>query len=136
LSGWMSRIPAFGREGEGNRMDTSQRGFAEEIPCRCFINPDHALVVLRELGLDARHAEATLLVCPDCGQLWLRYFYEVEAFKASGRWYRGAITAEQASRLAAETAKDTLEGLDWYFFGGSYFGGRSGRTSGHLLLNP
>ena len=52
----------------------------------------------------------------------VRYFYEVEAFTASGRWYLGAITG--------------LEGLGWYFYGDSYYGGKNGRASGRTFLNP
>jgi hypothetical protein len=82
--------------------------------------------------MDERYAVVTLLACPECGQLWLRYHYEVEAFTASGRWYLGAITAQQASLLTVENAKATLEGLSWYIYGGSYYGGRSDRASGSL----
>ena len=86
--------------------------------------------------MDDNFAEVSLLICSLCGQHWLRYFYEVEAFTASGRWYLGAIHAEQAARLTAEEAKATLENLSWYFYGGSYFGGRSGKTSGRIVLIP
>jgi hypothetical protein len=82
--------------------------------------------------MDSRFAEISLLACPACGQHWLRYHYELEGFTASGRWYLGAITAEQATNLTAENAEVALEGLDWYFYGGSYFAGRSGRASGML----
>ncbi len=86
--------------------------------------------------MDENFGEASLHVCPDCGQYWLRYFYEVEAFTASGRWYLGAITAEQASALTADQARSILEGLDWYYYGGSYFSGRSGKAAGVILLSP
>ena len=82
--------------------------------------------------MDDNYAEVSLLVCAQCGQRWLRYFYENEAFTASGKWYMGAITAEQAARLTAESAKDTLESLSWYFYGGSFYDGRTGRTSGTI----
>jgi hypothetical protein len=62
--------------------------------------------------------------------------YEIEAFTASGRWYLGAITAEQAALLTPENAKAALEQLSWYFYGGSYFGGRTGKASGSILLIP
>jgi hypothetical protein len=29
-----------------------------------------------------------------------------------------------------------VEGLGWYFYGGSYFEGRSGKRRGELLMNP
>jgi hypothetical protein len=104
--------------------------------CGCFTAPHQFLVNQKELGMDDNFAVVSLLNCSICGQLWLRYFYEVEAFTASGRWYLGAIHAEQASQLTAEKAKATLENLGWYFYGGSYYGGRSGRTSGRIFLNP
>ena len=83
----------------------------------------------KDLGMDQNFAEVALLVCPVCGTRWLRYFYEEEAFTASGRWYLGAVTSEQAAHLTAAAAKATLDSLDWYYFGGSYFNGKSGRFS-------
>jgi hypothetical protein len=82
--------------------------------------------------MDSIFAQVSLLRCPVCGQHWLRYHYEMEAFTASGRWYLGAIPAEQAELLIAEDARSMLESLSWYFYGGSYFDGRSGRASGSL----
>jgi len=104
--------------------------------CECFTAPYRLLVIDKELGMDGSFAEVSLLTCSVCGQHWLRYFYEIEAFTASGRWYLGTIDAEQASRLTAENSKATLESLVWYFYGGSYFGGRSGKSSGEIFLNP
>jgi hypothetical protein len=88
------------------------------------------------MGLDGRLAEVSLKVCHVCGRHWLRYFYEVEAFSRSGRWYLGQITAETAAGLSVEQAKTILEGLPWYFYGGSYFDGRVGKSSGPIHLNP
>jgi hypothetical protein len=107
----------------------------QSAPCGCIITPGNLLVDDKELGMDENFAQVSLLVCPACGRQWLRYHYEMEAFTASGRWYLGAITAEQASNLTAENAKATLEGLSWYFYGGSYYGGGSGRASGSIYLN-
>jgi hypothetical protein len=104
--------------------------------CGCFRTPYQNLIHSRDLGMDEHFAEASLLVCSVCGQHWLKYLFEVEAFTGSGRWYLGAIPAEQAARLTAPQAKTTLESLSWYFYGGSYYQGRSGRTSGSILLNP
>lgn len=86
--------------------------------------------------MDERFAAVSLWTCPRCGQRWLRYEYEVEAFTASGRWYLGPVTARQAEELTASQAKTTLESLDWYYYGGSYFDGRIGKASGDILLNP
>ena len=106
------------------------------VACACFSSPDRSLERLSELGMDENFAEISLLTCSLCGQPWLRYFYEVEAFTASGRWYLGAISQEQASLLTTQNAKATLESLSWYFYGGSYFGGVTGRSSGKIYLNP
>ena len=86
--------------------------------------------------MDSSFAEASVLVCRSCGQHWLRYFYEHEAFTASGRWHLGAITPAQLSTLTAGNAKSLLEGIGWYYYGGSYYGGRSGKASGGIILCP
>jgi hypothetical protein len=89
-----------------------------------------------ELGMDGGFAEVSVLTCNGCGQNWLRYFYEVEAFTASGRWYLGAITSAELSSLSLENAKSTLEAIGWYYYGGSYYDGLSGKSSGRILLIP
>jgi hypothetical protein len=86
--------------------------------------------------MDESFAEVSVLVCQSCGQHWLRYFYEQEAFTASGRWYLGAVTPGQLSVLTAGNAKSLLDSLDWYYYGGSYYGGRKGKTSGEIILFP
>jgi hypothetical protein len=105
-------------------------------PCECFDVPYAHLGSARELGMDRVFAEVSVLICRNCGQHWLRYFYEVEAFTGSGRWYLGAITPGQLSALSPENAKTMMEGLGWYFYGGSYFEGQSGKRLGELLMNP
>lgn len=105
-------------------------------PCPCFAAPLRDLTAARELGMDRRMAEVSVLTCPKCGQLWLRYFYEVEAFTGSGRWYLGPLTPEQSALLTPEQAKSVLESLDWYFYGGSYYRGQIGKSSGDLFLTP
>lgn len=101
-------------------------------PCRCTEAPHDRLQPHRELGMDQRYGQVSLLTCPECGQLWLRYHYEQEAFTASGRWYLGAIPAQQASGMTAEQAKAILEGLSWYFYGGSFYAGRIGKACGPI----
>jgi hypothetical protein len=104
--------------------------------CACFAAPPAHLISATALGLDNQLAEVSVLICQDCGQHWLRYFYEVEAFTGSGRWYLGAIMPEQLATLTLEQAKKTLESLKWYYYGGSYYAGRNGRTSGNIILSP
>ncbi len=86
--------------------------------------------------MDVHFGEVSIQLATECGHYWLRYYYVVEAFTASGRFYLGLITAEQAATLIATEAKNILEALPWYYYGGSFFGGRSGKTSGLILLNP
>src|SRR3712207_3502261 len=76
--------------------------------CGCFTAPLRRLSDARELGMDSRFGEAAILQCPDCGQHWLRYFYENEAFTGSGRWFLGPVTDEQAAELTAQSARGTL----------------------------
>jgi hypothetical protein len=92
------------------------------------------LTDVHELGFDERYGQITVLACPKCGQFWLKYFYENEGFTASERWYLGAISADQFSSLTVENAILTLEKLDWYFVGGSYFGGQVSKGSGKIFL--
>jgi hypothetical protein len=111
-----------------NGEDQQQNG------CACLTSPTSALIISHEFGMDSRFGEVTLWICPLCGQFWLRYFYENEGFSGSGRWYLGAIQPEQAAVVTAEDAREVLEALEWYFYGGSYYGGLRGRTSGKLFL--
>ena len=104
------------------------------LDCDCLLAPGRQLVVVRELGMDDRYGEATILVCEDCGRHWLRYLYELEAFSRSGRWYLGHVSAEAAAALTAGEAAPALGRLAWYYFGGSYFGGKTGRSGGALSL--
>lgn len=117
-------------------MAEENRYLKADEACACFAAPSSHLRAVKELGLDSRFAEVSLLVCRDCGQHWLKYFYEVEAFTGSGRWYLGAVAPAQFASLTSEQAKDTLARLDWYYYGGSYYAGRSGRTSGEIVLSP
>jgi hypothetical protein len=107
---------------------------AEVEPCGCLTTPHQSTVTVQELGFDSHRAEVSVLICQQCDQLWLLYFYELEAITASGRWFLGAISPDQLSSLNLENAKLLLETLDWYFFGGSYFKGHTGKTSGQILL--
>ena len=104
--------------------------------CVCFKVPYTDLTYQRELGMTKGYAEVSVLVCPSCGQHWLHYFYEQEAFTASGRWYLGALTPEQLSALTVANAKSMLEGLAWYYYGGSFYDGRIGKASGEIKFVP
>lgn len=125
-SGWDDPFMAL-----ASRFDAA---LADASSCECFESPPTDLATEGELGFDESYGEASVLRCRRCGRVWLRYSYEIESISRSGRWYLGAITNEQRETLTAANAKRTLESLDWYYCGGSYFGGETGRTSGVILL--
>lgn len=100
--------------------------------CSCLQAPRQDLFLTSDLGMDQVYGEVTLLACPQCGRHWLRYTYENEAFSRSGRWYLGHISRQQARRVTVGEARELLARLDWYFYGGSYFDGRVGKTAGPL----
>jgi hypothetical protein len=91
-----------------------------------------------EIGVDetkGRFGEVSIHVCRTCGRKWLHYYVTYEGFSQSGRWYRGLVSDETAGAVTPETAVNVLEGLEWHFYGGSYFGmaGQEGR--GPILVN-
>lgn len=90
---------------------------------------------VRRLGVDptsGRYGEVGLLRCKRCGRYWLRYQVEYEAFTGSGRYFMGLITLEKAESLAPDEAFDYLNQLDWHLYGGSYFFGKKGRSTGKV----
>lgn len=93
----------------------------------------------REVGCDetgGRFADVTLNRCLLCDRLWIRYLVEYEAISQSGRWARGLIDADAARSITPQTALPHLYGLDWYLYGGSYFGGQPARRSGPMYWGP
>ena len=93
--------------------------------CRCLTPPfDYRDFNSEPLGIDetnGRFGEVSVQSCKTCGSQWLHYFVEYEAFSKSGHWYRGLVSAEALRSLRPESAVALLEGLPWYFYGGSYF---------------
>lgn len=82
----------------------------------------------RSLGIDADLQETTVWRCKRCGRYWLEYHVEYEHLTAADRWFRGIITPEIAASADARSVKSILEGLEWYFRGGSAFGGKVIKT--------
>ncbi len=116
-SGWGDKFVEL-----ANRFDAAM---GRDLSCSCS-----DMEPFRDLGMDAKYAEVSLLRCPACGQIWLRYFYENEAFSRSGRWYLGAVSRD----VTAEDAKAVLEGLPEYRYGGSYYDGLTGVSSGPIMI--
>ena len=102
--------------------------FDDAAECNCLSH----LETTQELGIDSNFAEASIQQCKACGRLWLRYFYENEAFTGSGRWFVGQLQKEPTP--TAQTARHLLEAMDSYYCGGSYFGGKVNKSSGPLAV--
>ncbi|HVC80457.1 MAG TPA: hypothetical protein VNL35_08175 [Chloroflexota bacterium] len=83
---------------------------------------------------DGRFGEVSIHTCRWCGQRWLHYLYEHEGFTASGRWWHGPISIEEAGLVTADAALDVLAVLPFYYVGGSYYGGDV--TRGHGPIGP
>jgi hypothetical protein len=96
---------------------------------------EHRDYDLTFVGVDetsGRFADVAVGHCSRCDRYWLHYQWEMEAFSHSGRWYRGLISREQAQTVTPENAALLLQGLEWYFVGGSYYQGKIYRSSGPL----
>lgn len=105
--------------------DTQQPG-----DCECLKGDFYYLnFETKSLGADSNYGEASIDRCKRCGRYWLHYLMEYEYLTAAGRWFRGIVTPEVAASATAESATRILEGLEWYFRGGSAFGGKVTRTS-------
>jgi hypothetical protein len=109
------------------------------VECRCMNPPlDFRDYDTESLGVDetnGRFGEVEVETCKACGARWLRYFVEYEAFSGSGRWYRGLVSPDVLSGLTPSQAPAVLEGLPWYFYGGSYFGTTGSKGSGPVRLD-
>jgi hypothetical protein len=92
-------------------------------------------IPVRFLGIDktnGRYGEVHIWRCKTCGQHWLHYSVEFEAFTKSGRYFMGLITPEIAETLSPASAIEYLDKLDWHLYGGSYFDGRKGKSQGKV----
>ena len=108
--------------------------FMEEVErgreCQCLGgDAPYTSYKVRRVGMDLDFGEVSVLRCKGCGRFWLRYLLEYEHLTTAGRWFLGLINSEVASSLKATKAKKVLESLDWYYRGGSAFGGEVIRTS-------
>ncbi|MBS1724836.1 MAG: hypothetical protein JSS66_17985 [Armatimonadetes bacterium] len=111
--------------------DAFDAAMASEV-CPCFEEPRSHLELARDLGVDRHYAEYSLLKCRLCGTAWLLIHYELEAFTRSGRWFLAPVPGHLVASLREEDSEQFVESRDWYFLGGSYFGGIVSRSSGAL----
>jgi len=99
-----------------------------ERDCPCLVEPQSfdTYTAIRFVGVDAtegRYGEVRLKQCKTCDRYWLDYFFEKEAFTGSGRYILGRISGTEAERMTPEMAVPYLESLEWYLYGGTFFGG-------------
>jgi hypothetical protein len=74
--------------------------------------------------------EVTIETCKSCGPKWIMYFFEHPLIGHSGTWHRWLITDEMASFVRADNAITFIEGLEWYFRGGSFYKSAGEKCSG------
>ncbi len=102
--------------------------------CHCHQPPFlHSDFTTKTIGTDlthGRYGDVTLEKCNACGDLWLRYFVEYEAFSRSGRWFRALISEQLSKTITPEGALAYINRQPWYLAGGSYFQSDGFRTSG------
>lgn len=111
-----------------------------EQPCPCLDAPlaSDRYEVIARLAVDTAHGrygEVTIKRCRHCGRRWLHYRVEYEAFPGSGRYFMGLIAPRSGETLTPEAAVPYLNGLDWHLYGGSYSGGRAGRSCGKVQVD-
>ena len=115
-------------------------GSEADAACACMDPAGRAEIFsIVPLGTDktnGRFGTVSIATCNLCGQKWLRYQVEYEAFGKSGRWYRGLLPPDAAQTPVPESAVDLLGRMDWYFAGGSYFDSPGLRTSGLPAVDP
>ncbi|MBD2701367.1 hypothetical protein IC229_12010 [Spirosoma sp. BT702] len=96
-----------------------------EDVCKCHKPPiyygDYTSTFVGVDETNERFADVAIETCRHCGTAWITYQVESEAFERSGRWFRGILTAAK-QEIRPEDVVTYLEQLDWYIYGGSYFG--------------
>jgi hypothetical protein len=107
-----------------------------DAECRCLAGWTHySDFDERPVGVDTlegRFGDVSIHTCRRCGQRWLHYHYEHEAFSGSGRWWRGPVTQDQAGAVTAASALQVLGSLPFYYTGGSSRDGRIDKLHGQI----
>ncbi|MCX7044792.1 MAG: hypothetical protein NTX50_04790 [Candidatus Sumerlaeota bacterium] len=114
----------------------------KDADCRCMTPPFSFLDFDSfDLGVDetnGRFADVTVNRCKVCGRYWLKYLVEYEAFSESGRWFRGMIEEAEVTggSLTPETALQRIAGMEWFFYGGSYYRTTGRKSFPGMVPNP
>ncbi len=106
--------------------------------CKCMEPTHRGPFDSMYVGTDETHGrfgEVSIKTCKLCGNKWLYYFVEYEAFTASGRWYMGLVSEEVARTVTPETAVSVLESLEWRISGGSYFRSTGRKGAGPIRVD-
>jgi hypothetical protein len=104
--------------------------------CKCHKPPLWHLDYERiDVGTDKEgYGEVSIEICQFCGAKWLQYFVEYPHRTASGRWYRGIVPDSLVTSINPDNAIETLESLDWWLCGGSYFATPGRKQSAPLSM--
>lgn len=77
------------------------------------------------LGIDQAHgknAEVSIQQCKLCQRIWIRYAFNADSTPESGKWYKGMVSKKDRPQITPENALEYIEGLEWYVYGGGFFG--------------
>lgn len=88
------------------------------------------------VGEDKTWSDIWIERCTLCGTYWLEFAHEEPAFTASGLWYLLPIVEAEIAEITADNARALFEFADWYFRGGSYYGGEVRKQSGRFEIAP
>lgn len=106
---------------------------SQEVSCPCLEGDTYFKnFEKRAIGADSNFGEVSVVTCKRCGRTWLHYHIEYEYLSRSGRWFRGVVAPAVAASIEPAEAVNVLECLEWYFRGGSAFGGEVIKTRGPL----
>jgi len=125
-SGWSNEFVAL-----ADRFDVAM---ATRV-CACIELGNIVLEQLSNLGMDKFYGEVSILKCPNCQQLWLRYLYENESVSGSGRWFACPISDSEKQTLTPDSAVKLMNSKSWFYSGGSYFNGVVSRSQPPVILN-
>jgi hypothetical protein len=107
------------------------------IGCTCINGESNFsdFAEVKYLGLDSDHyGEVSISTCKNCGRYFVEYFYEHEAFTASGRRFKGLIEKERITNFTPNDALTYLNSIGWHWASGSYYHGNVHKTTAEIKI--
>lgn len=109
----------------------------QKLGCLCekpeLNHTDYRSSEVGTVQTNGKKIDVSILQCKLCQRIWIKYCVEFENSPDSGRWYKGIITKKDVTGATVENALDHLENMDWYLYGGDFFGNTG--TFGQGKLN-